>query len=126
MKLTSPLKPVLELSGFLDGDGRPCTPEAMMCDRCRDVSAVQQPPAPSVERRHLSANSDDNDDPWGLHKGAKRLQTRVQTQARGLADYRASLGNWRGVCMFCHYFPDSASGQVGGHALKDCRNSKKV
>jgi superfamily II DNA helicase RecQ len=39
---------VLELSHFLDGDGRPCTGEARICDRCRDTTAVRLIARPAV------------------------------------------------------------------------------
>ncbi|CAO3682570.1 unnamed protein product [Umbelopsis ramanniana] len=111
MKLTSPLEPVLELSKFLDGDGNACTAEAKKCDRCKNPKLVQQPP----------------DDMKDYTAGKTLYVAKVQKQARALADYRASLGNWHGVCMFCKFFPDSASGQVGHtrHTLNDCRKQMK-
>jgi hypothetical protein len=53
---------VLELSRFLDGDGGPCTPKALLCDRCWDASAVPLPLGPSIEYRHVSEEAErDND-----------------------------------------------------------------
>ncbi|KAG2179710.1 hypothetical protein INT44_006558 [Umbelopsis vinacea] len=77
---------VLELSRYLDGEGgSPCIPESPMCDQCRGAIA------PSVRHGHSSAMTESDDDLEDLQAGAELLQTRIQTQARGLADYTASL-----------------------------------
>lgn len=119
---------VLELSRFLDGDGSPCTPEGLMCDQCRAAGSVQLPPAPSIGRGEAAEETDGDDDLGDLQAGAELLQTRVQTQARGLADYIASLEIWRGVCMICYHLPRSVSGQVGHarHTLGGCVNPERI
>ncbi|KAJ5465271.1 uncharacterized protein N7458_000957 [Penicillium daleae] len=118
---------VLELSRFLDGDGSPCTREALMCDRCRDAGAVQLPASPSNGHGQSLEETDGDDDLGDLQAGAELLQTRIQGQERGLADYIASLETWRGVCMICYHLPRAGSGQAGHarHGLAGCVNPER-
>ncbi|OKO91810.1 hypothetical protein PENSUB_12978 [Penicillium subrubescens] len=98
-----------------------------MCDRCRDASAVQLPASPSVGPRQRLEETDGDDDLGDLQAGAELLQTRIQEQARGLADYIGCLETWRGVCMICYHLPRVASGQVGHarHGLAGCVNPER-
>ncbi|KAJ5117450.1 DNA helicase recq5 [Penicillium atrosanguineum] len=90
---------VLELSRFLDGDGSPCTREALLCDRCRDAGVIPLPASPSIRYGQGLEETDGDDDHGDLQAGAELLQTRIQGQARGLADYIGSLETWRGSGM---------------------------
>jgi hypothetical protein len=118
---------VLEQSRFLDGDGSPCTREALMCGRCRDASEVQLPASPSVGHGQRLEETDGDDDMGDLQAEAELLQTGIQEQARGLADYSGCLETWRGVCMICYHLPRVASGQVGHarHGLAGCVNPER-
>ncbi|KAL4995996.1 hypothetical protein BDV10DRAFT_173479 [Aspergillus recurvatus] len=62
-----------------------------------------------------------------LRAGAELLRTQVQTHARGLADYIASLEAWRGICMICYHLPRVGSGQSAHarHTFRSCPNPQR-
>ncbi|KAG2000776.1 hypothetical protein GB937_010848 [Aspergillus fischeri] len=68
----------------------------------------------------------DNDDLADLRAGGEELRRQVQTQARHLADYTASLQAWRGMCMICYHLPRASSGQgsYARHPLQACPNGR--
>ncbi|RHZ43201.1 uncharacterized protein CDV56_101253 [Aspergillus thermomutatus] len=128
--LSTPTCRVLELSRFLDDDACPCQPGALLCDRCIQAGAVCVPettPTPSHASDEAAVGEADDDDLADLRAGGEELRRQVQTQARSLADYTASLRAWRGMCMICYHLPRPGSG-VGSHArhpLQACPNGRR-
>jgi superfamily II DNA helicase RecQ len=122
---------VLELSRFLDDDARPCGPGALFCDRCIQAGEVCVPEPPTAASSASSASNEEvegeADDLADLRAGGEELRRKVQTQARQLADYIASLRAWRGICMICYHLPRAGSGQESHarHLLMACPHPRR-
>jgi hypothetical protein len=128
--LTTPMCCVSELSRFLDDDAQPCEPGALLCDHCIQGGAAYVPkstPVASHASHEEVAGEANNDDLTDLRAGGEALQQQVQSQARHLANYSASLRAWRGICMICYHLPWPGSGQASHarHPLKACPNGQR-
>ncbi|OJD23078.1 hypothetical protein ACJ73_05575 [Blastomyces percursus] len=118
---------VLEMSRFLDEDGRACDSEALMCDRCQDGGTVQIRKRMADDAVEGTVKESEVDDMEGLRAGAELLRTQTQGQACELADHIASLEAWQVMCMICYHLPRRASGQRthARHPLGACANPKR-
>jgi len=116
------------LARFLDGEeGRGCTDDQLTCDHCKDAGRAQITQDISPASQDLATESEDENDLQDLQAGAQLLHTRVQGQARGLADYIALLEAWQGVCMICYHLPRTASRMENHarHSLGACPNPQR-
>jgi superfamily II DNA helicase RecQ len=120
-----------ELSQFLDGSHHGCEAGALRCDNCESAGEVctREATPNTASGVQEATESEEEDDLSDLQAGGELLRIRVQTQARQLADYIASLQAWRGVCMICYHLPCPGSrsrlSSHSRHSLTECLNQQR-